>query len=255
VQLRGEGDPVLFLNSPKDVSRDDRRRTLDSIEALNRQYFESVGDPEIVTRIEQYEMAFRMQASVPELVDLSQEDAVTRERYGKGEFATQCLQARRLVERGVRFVELFHGDWDTHAGQKGRLASLTKEVDQPIAALIADLKQRGLLDQTLVVWGAEFGRTPMLQGDESPAKCGRDHQKDAFTVWMAGGGVKGGTSYGSTNDLGNEVAENPVQVRDLHATMMHLLGIDHEKLTYRYQGFDQRLTGVEEARVIGEILG
>ena len=254
VQLRGEGDPVLFLNSPKDVSRDDRRRTLDSIEALNRQYFESVGDPEIVTRIEQYEMAFRMQASVPELVDLSREDAVTRERYGKGEFATQCLQARRLVERGVRFVELFHGDWDTHAGQKGRLASLTKEVDQPIAALIADLKQRGLLDQTLVVWGAEFGRTPMLQGDESPAKCGRDHQKDAFTVWMAGGGVKGGISYGATNDLGNEVAENPVQVRDLHATMMHLLGIDHESLTYRYQGFDQRLTGVEVARVIGEIL-
>ena len=255
VQLRGEGDPVLFLNSPKDVSRDDRRRTLDSIEALNRQYFESVGDPEIVTRIEQYEMAFRMQASVPELVDLSQEHAVTRERYGKGEFATQCLQARRLVERGVRFVELFHGDWDTHAGQKGRLAALTKEVDQPIAALIADLKQRGLLDQTLVVWGAEFGRTPMLQGDESPAKCGRDHQKDAFTVWMAGGGVKGGISYGTTNDLGNEVAENPVEVRDLHATMMHLLGIDHEKLTYRYQGFDQRLTGVEEARVIGAILG
>ena len=255
VQLRGEGDPVLFLNSPKDVSRDDRRRTLDSIEALNRQYFESVGDPEIVTRIEQYEMAFRMQTSVPELVDLSQEDAVTRERYGKGEFATQCLQARRLVERGVRFVELFNGDWDTHAGQKGRLAALTKEVDQPIAALIADLKQRGLLDQTLVVWGAEFGRTPMLQGDESPAKCGRDHQKDAFTVWMAGGGVKGGTSYGSTNDLGNEVAENPVEVRDLHATMMHLLGIDHEKLTYRYQGFDQRLTGVEAARVVGEILG
>lgn len=255
VQLRGEGDPVLFLNSPKDVSRDDRRRTLDSIEALNRQYFESVGDPEIVTRIEQYEMAFRMQTSVPELVDLSQEDAVTRERYGKGEFATQCLQARRLVERGVRFVELFNGDWDTHAGQKGRLAALTKEVDQPIAALIADLKQRGLLDQTLVVWGAEFGRTPMLQGDESPAKCGRDHQKDAFTVWMAGGGVKGGISYGTTNDLGNEVAENPVEVRDLHATMMHLLGIDHEKLTYRYQGFDQRLTGVEEARVIGAILG
>lgn len=254
VQLRGEGDPVLFLNSPKDVSRDGRRRTLDSIEALNRQYFESVGDPEIVTRIEQYEMAFRMQASVPELVDLSQEDAVTRERYGKGEFATQCLQARRLVERGVRFVELFNGDWDTHAGQKGRLAALTKEVDQPIAALIADLKQRGLLDQTLVVWGAEFGRTPMLQGDESPAKCGRDHQKDAFTVWMAGGGVKGGISYGTTNDLGNEVAENPVEVRDLHATTMHLLGIDHEKLTYRYQGFDQRLTGVEEARVIGEIL-
>lgn len=254
VQLRGEGDPVLFLNSPKDVARDERRRTLDSIESLNRQYFETVRDPEILTRIEQYEMAFRMQASVPELVDLSQEDEATRERYGKGEFATQCLQARRLVERGVRFVELFHGDWDTHAAQKGRLAANCREVDQPIAALIADLKQRGLLDQTLVVWGAEFGRTPMLQGDESPEKCGRDHQKDAYTVWMAGGGVKGGISYGSTNELGNEVAEHPVQVRDLHATMMHLLGIDHEKLTYRYQGFDQRLTGVEEARVIGEIL-
>jgi hypothetical protein len=254
VQFRGEGDPVLFLNSPMDVTREERRRTLDSIEALNRQYFESIADPEILTRIGQYEMAFRMQASVPELVDLSQEGVAMRELYGKGEFATQCLQARRLVERGVRFVELFHGDWDTHAGQKGRLAANCKEVDQPIAALIADLKQRGLLDQTLVVWGAEFGRTPMLQGDESPAKCGRDHQKDAFTVWMAGGGVKGGMSYGATNDLGNEVAENPVQVRDLHATMMHLLGIDHESLTYRYQGFDQRLTGVEEARVIGEIL-
>ena len=163
VQLRGEGDPVLFLNSPKDVSRDDRRRTLDSIEALNRQYFESVGDPEIVTRIEQYEMAFRMQASVPELVDLSQEDAVTRERYGKGEFATQCLQARRLVERGVRFVELFHGDWDTHAGQKGRLASLTKEVDQPIAALIADLKQRGDAQELLSVL-PRHGLAPTVSG-------------------------------------------------------------------------------------------
>ncbi|MEQ1842565.1 MAG: DUF1501 domain-containing protein, partial [Verrucomicrobiales bacterium] len=255
VQLRGEGDPVLFLNSPKGVTSEERRRTLDSIEALNRQNFELVGDPEIQTRIEQYEMAFRMQSSVPDLVDLSQESKATLEMYGKGEFAGQCLKARRLVERGVRFVELFHGDWDTHAGQKGRLAGLTKEVDQPIAALITDLKQRGLLDDTLVVWGAEFGRTPMLQGDESPAKCGRDHQKDAFTVWMAGGGIKGGTTYGSTNELGNEVAENPVEVRDLHATMMHLLGINHEKLTYRFQGFDQRLTGVEEARVIQEILG
>lgn len=255
VQLRGEGDPVLFLNSPEGVTSAERRRTLDSIEALNRQNFELVGDPEIVTRIEQYEMAFRMQTSVPDLVDLSQESEDTLEMYGKGEFAGQCLKARRLVERGVRFVELFHGDWDTHASQKSRLASLTKEVDQPIAALITDLKQRGLLDQTLVVWGAEFGRTPMLQGDETPARCGRDHQKDAFTVWMAGGGIKGGTTYGSTNDLGNEVAENPVEVRDLHATMMHLLGIDHERLTYRFQGFDQRLTGVEEARVIQEILG
>ncbi len=254
VQFRSEGDPVLFLNSPDGVSRDDRRRTLDSIEALNQRYFETVGDPEVLTRIEQYEMAFRMQTSVPDLVDLSQEDAATRELYGAGEFATQCLQTRRLVERGVRFVELFHGDWDTHGSQKGRLTNLTREVDRPIAALIADLKQRGLLDQTLVVWGAEFGRTPMLQGDESPEKCGRDHQKDAFTVWLAGGGVKGGMTYGETNELGNEVADNPVEVRDFHATLMHLLGIDHERLTYRYQGFDQRLTGVEEAKVVEGIL-
>lgn len=254
VQLRGEGDPVLYLNNPKGTDREDRRRTLDAIEALNRQNYELVGDPEIQTRIDQYEMAFRMQASVPELVDLSGESAETLEMYGKGEFADQCLKARRLVERGVRFVELFNGDWDTHSGQHGRLSANCKTVDQPIAALIRDLKQRGLLDQTLVVWGAEFGRTPMLQGDESPEKCGRDHQKDAFTIWMAGGGVKGGMTYGSTNDLGNEVAENPLEVRDIHATILHQLGIDHEHLTYRFQGFDQRLTGVEEARVVTELL-
>ena len=253
VQLRGEGDPVLFLNNPNGTSREERRSTLDSIEALNRQNLEWIGDPEIQTRIDQYEMAYRMQASVPDLVDLSKEDSMTLEMYGKGEFAAQCLKARRLV-RGVRFVELFNGDWDTHANQRVRLAANCRAVDQAIAALLFDLKQRGLLDQTLVVWGAEFGRTPMLQGDESPAKCGRDHQKDAFTIWMAGGGVKGGLTYGSTNELGNEVAENPVNVRDMHATIMHLLGMDHEKLTYRYQGLDQRLTGVEEAHVIREIL-
>lgn len=254
VQLRGQGDPVLYLNNPKHTSREDRRRTLDSIEALNRQNLEHVGDPEIQTRIEQYEMAFRMQTSVPDLVDLTQESKATLEMYGKGEFASQCLKARRLVERGVRFVELFNGDWDTHGNQHGRLTSNCRIVDQPIAALIRDLKQRGLLDQTLVVWGAEFGRTPMLQGDESPAKCGRDHQKDAYSIWLAGGGVKRGMTYGSTNELGNEVAENPTEVRDLHATMMHLLGIDHERLTYRFQGFDQRLTGVEEAHIIEDIL-
>ncbi len=254
VQLRGTGDPVLYLNNPKGVSQEQRRRSLDSIEALNRQNLELVGDPEIQTRIDQYEMAFRMQSSVPDLVDLSGESDATLELYGKGEFASQCLKARRLVERGVRFVELFNGDWDSHSNQKGRLTANCKNVDQPIAALIKDLKQRGLLDETLVVWGAEFGRTPMLQGDESPAKCGRDHQKDAFSIWMAGGGVKGGTTYGKTNDLGNEVAENPVEVRDMHATMMHLLGINHERLTYRFQGLDQRLTGVEEAHVIKDIL-
>ncbi|MEC5126156.1 DUF1501 domain-containing protein [Verrucomicrobiales bacterium BCK34] len=254
VQLRGTGDPVLYLNNPKGTSKEERRRTLDSIEALNRQNFELVGDPEIQTRIDQYEMAFRMQSSVPELVDLSGESAATLDLYGKGEFASQCLKARRLVERGVRFVELFNGDWDTHSNQANRLKTNCKNVDQPIAALIKDLKQRGLLDQTLVVWGAEFGRTPMLQGDENPAKCGRDHQKDAFSIWMAGGGVKGGLTYGKSNDLGNEVAENPVEVRDMHATLMHLLGINHERLTYRFQGLDQRLTGVEEAHVIKDIL-
>lgn len=254
VQLRGEGDPVLFLNNPKGVTSNRRRRTLDAIEAMNRENFKVVGDPEIQTRIEQYEMAFRMQSSVPELVDLSQEDPTTLAMYGEGEFAGQCLKARRLVERGVRFVELFHGDWDTHANQKRKLADNCREVDQPIAALLKDLKQRGLLDQTLVVWGAEFGRTPMLQGHESPEKCGRDHQKDAFTVWMAGGGVKGGMTRGRTNELGNEVVEDPTEVRDLHATLLHLLGIDHEQLTYRFQGFDQRLTGVEEAHVLEDLL-
>lgn len=254
VRLRGEGDPVLFLNNPKGVTPEKRRRTLDAIEALNQDNFELVGDPEIQTRIEQYEMAFRMQSSVPDLIDFSNESDETLEMYGKGEFAGQCLQARRLVERGVRFVELFHGNWDTHSGQKSRLASNCKDVDQPITALINDLKQRGLLDQTLVVWGAEFGRTPMLQGDESPEKCGRDHQKDAFTVWMAGGGVKGGITHGSTNELGNEIAENPTEVRDLHATILHQLGIDHQKLTFRFQGFDQRLTGVEKATVLKDLL-
>ncbi|MEM9282464.1 MAG: DUF1501 domain-containing protein [Verrucomicrobiota bacterium] len=254
VRLRGEGDPVLYLKNPNVISREARRRTLDSIEALNQQNYDIVGDPEIQTRIDQYEMAFRMQASVPDLVDLSAESPATLEMYGKGEFAGQCLQARRLVERGVRFVELFHGDWDTHGNQKRRLAANCKDVDQPIAALIQDLKQRGLLDQTLIVWGAEFGRTPMLQGDEDPEKCGRDHQKDAYTVWMAGGGVKGGITYGKTNDLGNEIVENSAEVRDLHATILHQLGIDHEKLTYRFQGFEQRLTGVEEAHVIKDII-
>jgi Protein of unknown function (DUF1501) len=254
VQLRGEGEPVLYLERPAGVTESARRRTLDSIAALNQNYYESVRDVEIQTRIDQYEMAYRMQTSVPELVDLSEESASILESYGEGEVARQCLQARRLVERGVRFIELFIGDWDTHANQAARLAANCREVDQPIGALIADLKQRGLLDQTLVVWSAEFGRTPMLQGDETAAKCGRDHQKDAFTIWMAGGGVKGGITYGSTNELGNEVAENPVEVRDFHATMMHLLGINHETLTYRYQGLDQRLTGVEEAKILHDIL-
>ena len=254
VQFRGQGDPVLFLTPPEGVSRDRRRQTLSAIERMNRANLEAIGDPEIATRISQYEMAFRMQASVPDLVDLSTEPQSVRAMYGEGEFATQCLQARRLVERGVRFVELFRGDWDTHSGQDRRLRAQCRTVDRPIAALIADLRQRGLLDRTLVVWAAEFGRTPMLQGEEAAAQCGRDHQKDAFTIWMAGGGVRGGHTHGRTNELGNEVVEGATNVRDIHATMLHLLGLDHERLTYRYQGLDQKLTGVEEARLVREIL-
>lgn len=254
VQLRGQGDPVLFLNPPAGISREERRHTLDAIAALNRENYSMVRDPEIQTRIEQYEMAFRMQASVPELVDLSTETASTLAMYGDGEFARQCLQARRLVERGVRFVEFFKGDWDTHNNQDKRLRANCRDVDRPIAALLKDLRQRGLLDQTLVVWAAEFGRTAMLQGDETPAKCGRDHQKDAFTILMAGGGIRGGMTYGSTNELGNEVAEHPINVRDVHATMLHLMGLDHEELTYHYQGLDQRLTGVEESYVLHDLI-
>ena len=254
VQFRGQGDPVLFLNPPDGVTRSDRRRTLSAIERLNEANFRRTGDPEIRTRIAQYEMAFRMQASVPELTDLSTEPKAVRAMYGSGEFADQCLQARRLVERGVRFVELFRGDWDSHANQNGSLRRNCKTVDRPIAALIRDLRQRGLLDETLVVWAAEFGRTPMLQGDETPAKCGRDHQKDAFTIWLAGGGVRGGFTHGRTNDLGNEVAEDPTNVRDIHATLLHLLGLDHDGLWYPYQGLDQKLTGVEEAQVVRELI-
>ena len=254
VRLRGDGDPVLFLKGPAEPSNADRRETLDAIEALNQENFRVVGDPEIQTRIDQYELAFRMQTSVPELVDLSSDTDATHRLYGKGEFARQCLTARRLVERGVRFVEFFKGDWDTHNNQHKRLSANCREVDQPIAALLTDLRQRGLLDETLVVWADEFGRTPMLQGDETPTKCGRDHQKDAYTIWMAGGGIRGGMTFGQTNELGNAVVDNPTQVRDIHATMLHQMGLDHERLTYRYQGLDQRLTGVEEAHVIRELI-
>ena len=252
VEFRSEGDPVLFLGNPPGVTRDDRRRLLDGIQALNREQLADVGDPEIATRISQYEMAFRMQASVPELMELADEPAEIRELYGAkpGEpsFANNCLLARRLVERGVRFVQLFHADWDHHGNIEGSLPARCKEVDQPMAALVKDLKQRGLLNDTLVVWGAEFGRTPMLQGtddDDNPAsKPGRDHHKDAFCVWMAGGGVKSGFTLGQTDDLGYTIVEDPVHINDFHATLLHLLGIDHERLTFKFQGRKYRLTDV-----------
>ncbi len=254
VEFRSKGEPVLFLENPPNVDRTRRRRILDGIQALNEQKYQATGDPEIQTRMGQYEMAFRMQMSVPGLMDLSDESQTVLDMYGDGDFAKQCLFARRLVERGTRFVELFHADWDTHANQDGRLRKNCGEVDQPIAALIRDLKARGMLDQTLIVFAGEFGRTPMLQGNEDPEKCGRDHHKEAFTVWLAGGGVKGGVNYGSTDDMGYYVAENPVAVRDLHGTMLHLLGLDHERVTFRYQGLDQRLTGVEEVHLLHDIL-
>ncbi|MBW8883329.1 MAG: DUF1501 domain-containing protein, partial [Planctomycetia bacterium] len=252
VEFRSQGDPVLFLSDPPGVTRADRRRLLDGVQSLNREQLADMNDPEIATRIAQYEMAFRMQMSVPELMELKEESAETLALYGakpgQASFASNCLLARRLVERGVRFVQLFHADWDTHSNIETGLPARTKEVDQPMAALVHDLKQRGLLNETLVVWGAEFGRTPMMQGtdddDKPAARPGRDHHKDAFCVWMAGGGVKPGATVGRTDDLGYSIVEDPVHVNDFHATLLHLLGIDHERLTFKFQGRPYRLTDV-----------
>ncbi|HEX5102179.1 MAG TPA: DUF1501 domain-containing protein [Pirellulaceae bacterium] len=261
VEFRSQGDPVLFLSNPAGITPADRRRLLDGIQALNQEQLADVGDPEIATRISQYEMAFRMQSSVPELMDLNDEPASVRELYGakpgQASFANNCLLARRLVERGVRFVQLFHADWDTHGNIDTGLPARTKEVDQPMAALVKDLKQRGLLDETLVGWGGEFGRTPMLQGtdaDDNPAaKPGRDHHKDAFCVWLAGGGVKGGTTVGQTDDLGYTIAQDPVHINDFHATLLHLLGLNHERLTFKFQGRQYRLTDVA-GKVVTKLL-
>jgi hypothetical protein len=259
IQFRSQGDPVLFLSSPDGHSISDRRRLLDAVSALNREQLTYSGDPEIETRIAQYEMAFRMQASVPELMDLSGESSETLELYGatpgKASFANNCLLARRLVERGVRLVELYDSDWDHHGGLETRLPLKCRETDQPMAALIIDLKRRGLLQDTLIVWGSEFGRTPLRQGGNAQDRglSGRDHHKDAFTMWLAGGGVRGGVSYGSSDDLGMDVAENGVHVHDLNATLLHLLGIDHERLTFRYQGREFRLTDVH-GQVVKPIL-
>lgn len=255
VEFRSKGDPVLFLSNPAGVSTDSRRRIIDTVNELNRTQLASIGDPEIATRISQYELAYRMQTSVPELMDISQEPQYIHDLYGTApgqtKFANNCLLARRLVERGVRFVQLFDQGWDTHGNVFGGVANKAKQVDQPLAALIKDLKQRGMLESTLIVCSAEFGRTPFGQGDR--AKVGRDHHKDAYSIWLAGGGTKGGTSYGETDELGYRIAENPVHVHDLNATLLHLLGINHERLTFRYQGRQYRLTDVE-GNVVNEIL-
>ncbi|MCA9058623.1 MAG: DUF1501 domain-containing protein, partial [Planctomycetaceae bacterium] len=230
IQFRSTGDPVLFLSSPEGVTRDDRRRELDALQQLNQEQLNATGDPEITTRIAQYEMAFRMQASVPELMNISGETQATLSAYGaepgKASFASNCLLARRLVERGVRLIELYDSDWDHHGGIEQRLPAKCKDIDQPIAALIQDLKQRGLLKDTLIVWGSEFGRTPLSQGGAGKGRAvpGRDHHKDAYTMWLAGGGVKGGVSHGRTDDFGMDIVEAPVHVHDLNATMLHLLG-------------------------------
>jgi hypothetical protein len=259
VKFRGSSDPVLYLNNPDGVSRSMRRGWLDDIAQLNELKLADYGDPEIATRIAQYEMAYKMQASVPELTDFSDESEATLALYGPqvkepGTFAYNCLMARRLAERGVRFVQLMHAGWDQHGSLTTELYTQCKDTDQPSAGLVQDLKQRGLLDDTLVIWGGEFGRTPFLQGNiNDRPKWGRDHHPYAFTVWMAGGGVKAGIQYGESDDLGINIASDGVHVHDFQATLLHLLGIDHERLTYRFQGRDFRLTDVH-GHVVESIL-
>lgn len=245
VQFRTSGDPVLYLSNPPGVDSKLQRDSLDSIRRLNRMRLKTVGDPEIETRINSFEMAYRMQSSTPELMDISREPQHVLDMYGaepgKPSFANNCVLARRLVERGVRFVELFHESWDQHGDLISGLTKNCKDTDQASAALVKDLKQRGLLDDTLVLWGGEFGRTPMVQGGTDD---GRDHHPNAFTMWMAGGGIKPGITIGKSDDLGFNVIEDRVHVHDLHATILHVLGFDHTKLTYRFQGRDFRLTDV-----------
>ena len=259
IEFRSQGDPVLFLSNPKGVSGKERKLVVDAVNDLNQLALADVGDPEIATRISQYELAYRMQTSVPELMDIASEPKRIHEMYGtqsgKTSFANNCLLARRMVERGVRFVQLFDQGWDHHGSVFDRLPQKTKQVDKPIAALLRDLKERGMLDDTLVIWNAEFGRTPMAQGTsgngEERTKAGRDHHKEAYTVWMAGGGTKPGHVHGETDDLGYGIARDPVHVHDFNATILHLLGIDHERLTFRYQGRRFRLTDVHGKVVMG----
>jgi len=259
VALRSSGDPVLYLPDPPGVSRDDRRAMLDTLGRLNQHRFEQLGDPEIQTRIAQYEMAFRMQTSVPDLTNWSDESPETLEMYGPevntpGTFAASALLARRLVERGVRVVQLLHRGWDQHGNIAGDLPKQCSDVDQPCAALLKDLKQRGLLDSTLVVWGGEFGRTVYCQGGLSRENYGRDHHPRCFPMWLAGGGIKGGTIVGETDDFSYNVTERPVHINDFNATILKCMGIDHERFTFPSQGLDQRLTGVEPAAPVEEIL-
>jgi hypothetical protein len=253
VQFRGTGDPVLYLSNPPGVDEADQRHSLDVVKKLNEERLDVVGDPEIATRINSFEMAFRMQSSAPELMDLTKESKETLEMYGaqpgKSSFANNCLLARRLVERGVRFVQLFHEAWDQHGNLVKDLRKNCEDTDRACTALVKDLKQRGLLDETLVVWGGEFGRTPMVQGGDD----GRDHHPNAFTMWFAGGGMKPGFVLGETDEFAFNVVKDKVHVHDLNATLLHLLGFDHTRLTYRFQGRDFRLTDVH-GNVVKQLL-
>jgi hypothetical protein len=253
VQLQTRGDAVHYVGSPEGVCQSTQRLVVEEIARLNGMLAAEKTDPEIATRIAQYELAFKMQSSVPELTDMAKETQATLDLYGvkkpgDGTFASNCLLARRLAERGVRFIQLYHRGWDHHGGVKNGITQAAAECDRATWALITDLKQRGMLDDTLVIWGGEFGRTPMGQGD------GRDHHINAFSIFLAGGGIKGGTTYGNTDELGYKSVENVVSVHDLHATMLHLFGIDHERFTVKFQGLDAKLSGVEPARVVKDIL-
>lgn len=265
VQCRSKGDPVLNISDPKGTTRDVRRAMLDSLNRLNRESHQQFGDPETLTRIAQYEMAYRMQSAVPEVMDIADEPAHVLEMYGaepgKESFANNCLLARRLAQQGVRYIQLYDWGWDSHGAAKGEALNAgfkdkCKQVDQPISALLTDLKQNGMLEDTLVIFSGEFGRTPMREnrGGTKMTYIGRDHNPSAFTLWMAGGGVKPGFSYGETDDVGYSPATDPVHLRDFHATLLHLLGFDHSKLSFPFQGLNQKLTGVKPARVVDEIL-
>jgi len=265
VQCRSHGEPVLYLNNPPGVDRALRRTMLDAIDDINRKTYSEFGNPETVTRIAQYEMAFRMQMDASDAMDINKEPESVRAKYGckpaKTEFANNCLVARRLAERGVRFIQLYHWGWDSHGADAKEALNLgfndrCREIDQPTAALLSDLKERGLLEDTLVVWGGEFGRTPMRENrnGQEMKYVGRDHNPGAFTIWLAGGGVKHGITYGQTDEMGYEIVKDPVDIRDLHASMLYMLGFDHHKLNYSFQGLEQKLTSVKPARVVGEIL-
>jgi uncharacterized protein (DUF1501 family) len=259
VALRSSGDPVLYISNPDGVAPTERRRMLDALGEMNQIEEKKIGDPDTRVRISQYEMAFRMQTSVPELTDLSKEPDSTYALYGDdarkgGTFANSCLMARRLVERGVRFVQVYHRGWDVHGNLPEVLPSQCKDVDQGCWGLVQDLKQRGMLDDTLVIWGGEFGRTIYSQGKLTATDYGRDHHPRCFSLWMAGGGVKGGVVHGETDDFSYNIVKDPVHVRDLQATLLHQFGIDHDKFTYKYQGLEQKLVGTEKAYVVKNIV-